>query len=328
MVRKSRAHKKTSTSSTPIFQSDRFLTLKNQETFEKLNVYRKVRAERTVILDEVNPKIRRSFDCRGWLPLLDVGHPSLDILIKEFYSNLSVHSTSSNIQFVKSWIRGEEYVITPQVVASTLGVPLVQHPVCLYDETPPLDDIISLITGTSIQWGNDLGITSYELIELNYLFFQISCHSIWPISHLHTIPIESCAFLYALVTNASNFFPFLFISSLVEVYRSSLKGHGLFFPFFIHRILLDLGLEDFPAFEPIHIIAPIGATLLRQRLTQIKAIFKCPRVKSSTSDAFRSPLSSDPSAKEFVDPTTTVDPPPSSSSDASIWSMLKTITTV
>ena len=97
MVRKSRAHKKTSTSSTPIFQSDRFLTLKNQETFEKLNVYRKVRAERTVILDEVNPKIRRSFDCRGWLPLLDVGHPSLDILIKEFYSNLSVHSTSSNI---------------------------------------------------------------------------------------------------------------------------------------------------------------------------------------------------------------------------------------
>ena len=84
MVRKSRAHKKTSTSSTPVFQSDRFLSLKNQETFEKLNVYRKVWAEHKVILDEVDPEIRRSFDRRGWLPLLDVDHPPLAFLIREF----------------------------------------------------------------------------------------------------------------------------------------------------------------------------------------------------------------------------------------------------
>ena len=56
---------------------------------------------------------------------------------------------------MKSWIKGEEYVITPQVVASTLGVPLVQQPVYPYDETPPLDDIMSLIIGTTIQWGTD-----------------------------------------------------------------------------------------------------------------------------------------------------------------------------
>ena len=78
-----------------------------------------------VILDEVDPEIRRSFDHRGWLPLLDVDHPPPAILIREFYSNLSIHSTSSNIQFVKNWIRGEEYVITPQVVASALSVSLV-----------------------------------------------------------------------------------------------------------------------------------------------------------------------------------------------------------
>ena len=102
MDRNSRAHKKTSTSSTPVFLNDRFLTLKNQETFEKLNVYRKVWAERKVILDEVDPEIHRSFDRRGWLPLLDVDHPPLVVLIKEFYSNHSIHSTSSNIQFVKS----------------------------------------------------------------------------------------------------------------------------------------------------------------------------------------------------------------------------------
>ena len=143
--------RKPTASSTPVFQSDRFLSLKNQETFEKLNVYWKVWAERKVILDQVDPKIRRSFNRRGWLPLLDVDHPPLAILIRGFYSNLSVHSTSSNIQFVKSWIRGEEYVITPQVVAFALGVPMVQQPVYPYDGTPPLGDIMSLITSTTIQ---------------------------------------------------------------------------------------------------------------------------------------------------------------------------------
>ena len=164
---------------------------------------------------------------------------------------------------MKSWIRGEEYIITPQVVVFALGAPLVQQLVYPYAEDPPLNEIMSHITGTSIRWGFDPRITTHELTELNYLFFRIACHSLWPISHLHIIPIERCAFLYALVTGAPMSFPILFIRSLVGVYRRSFKSHGLFFPVFIHRILLHLGLEDFPAFELVHIIAPIGATFLR-----------------------------------------------------------------
>ena len=163
-------------------------------------------------------------------------------MIREFYLDLSIHSDDSNTQYVMSWIRDEEYTITPSVVASALGVPLVRQPVYPYDETPPLDDIMSYLTGTSIQWGTDPWITSHELTEIHYLFFWISCHSIWLISHLHTIPIERCAFLYALVTDAPMSFPTFFICSLVEVHRSSSTAHGLFFPVFIHRILLHLGL--------------------------------------------------------------------------------------
>ena len=197
-----------------------------------------------------------------------------------------------------------------------------------YTETPPLDDIIFFITGISISWGIDPHVTSHELTELNYLFFRIFCHSIWPISHLHTIPIKRCAFLYALVTDVPMSFPTLFIRSLVEVHRSSAKSHGLFFPVFIHRVLLDLGLEDFPAFEPVHIIAPIGANFLWQRAAQMKASSKRPRIESSTGDASRSLTFGDPTAKEYVDPTTAVDPLPSSSSDLSLQSMLDTIMTV
>ena len=130
-----------------------------------------------------------------------------------------------------------------------------------YTEFPPIDDIMSLLTSTTISWGTNPRVTTHELTELNYFFFRISCNSIWSISHIHTISIERCAFLYALITDAPISFPTLFIRSLVEVHRSSTKS------LFIHRILLDLGLEDFPASEPIHIIAPIGATFLRQRVT-------------------------------------------------------------
>ena len=108
---------------------------------------------------------------------MDIDRPPPTTLIREFYSNLSIHSYDSNTQ-VKSWIRGEEYTITPMVVVDALGVPLVQHPIYPYNESSPLDDIMSYITGTSIQWVSDPWITSYELIEIHYLFFQISCHSI------------------------------------------------------------------------------------------------------------------------------------------------------
>ena len=51
---------------------------------------------------------------------------------------------------VKSWKQGEEYTITPTVVASAFGEPKVQHPVYPYDESPPFDDIMSYLAGTSI----------------------------------------------------------------------------------------------------------------------------------------------------------------------------------
>ena len=163
---------------------------------------------------------------------------------------------------------------------------------------------MSFITGTFIQWGSDPWITSHELTEIDYLFFQISCQSIWPISHLHTIPLERCAFLYALVSDAPMSFPHLFICFFIEVHRSSSTTHTFFFPVFIHRILLHLGLVKFPGFEPVHIIAPIGATFLRQRAARLRAKSKCPRVETSSVAPPPPPsFTGDTMAKESVDPT-------------------------
>ena len=72
--------------------------------------------------------------------------------------------------------------------------------------------------------------------------------------------------MYALVFDALKSFPHLFIRSLIEVHKSSSTTNALFFPVFIHRILLYLGLVKFLAYETVHIIALIGATFLRQRV--------------------------------------------------------------
>ena len=185
------------------------------------------------MLDELDPIIKANFERRGWLPLLDIDHPPPVALIREFYSNLSIHVYDSNT-LVKCWLRGEEYTITPTVMADTLGVSLVQHPIYPYSKSPPLNDIMSYNTRSFIQWGSDPQITTAELIEIHFLFFRIACHSLWHISHLHTIPLEHYAFLYALVTDAPISFPHLFLHSVNEVYRSSSTIHALFHPVFIH----------------------------------------------------------------------------------------------
>ena len=69
---------------------------KSREAFEKLNCKRKIWAERSVVLDEIDPAIRANFESRGWLSLLEIDHPPPTALIREFFSNLSCHVYDSN----------------------------------------------------------------------------------------------------------------------------------------------------------------------------------------------------------------------------------------
>ena len=102
-----------------------------------------------MILDEVDPAIRTNLESRGWLSLLEIDHPPPTTLIREFFSNLSCHIYDSNT-VVRSWIQGVEFTITPRVVAEALGVPIVTDPIYPYDKSPPIDEVMSHITGSSI----------------------------------------------------------------------------------------------------------------------------------------------------------------------------------
>ena len=130
-------------------------------------------------------------------------------LIREFFSNLSCHVYDSNT-LVRSWIQGVKFTITSRVVSEAFRIPIIREPIYPYAEAPPLDVDMSYITRSTIQQDSDPRITSSALSETAYLFLRVACHSLWSISHLHTIPLERCVFLYAFMSSASISFPHLF----------------------------------------------------------------------------------------------------------------------
>ena len=212
-------------------------------------------------------------------------------------------------------------------MAEALGVPVITDPVYPYDESPPINEVMSHITGSSFQWGSDPRITSFALSETAYLFLRITCHSLWPISHLHTIPLERCVFLYAFMSGASISYSHLFLRSLNEVYRSSVIGHALIYPIFIYRILLFLGLADFPASEPVYVVGPLGATFLQQRAAHLRVD---PLVsRGASSSGVPPPPSSTGVAETFGGAAAATDvPPPTTSDDSDIRRTLDHILTV
>ena len=123
-------------------------------------------------------------------------------------------------------------------------------------------------------------------------------------------------FLYAFMSSASISFPHLFLHSLNEVHRSSAIGHALIHPIFIYRILLFLGLAEFPAGEPVHVVGPLGATFLRQRAAHLRVDLSVSRGASSSS--VPPPPSSTSAAKTSdVAAATAADVPPLTTSDDS-----------
>ena len=104
-----------------------------------------------------------------------------------------------------------------------------------------------------------------------------------------------------------------------EVYKSSAIGHALIHPIFIHRILLFLGLDAFPTGEPVHVIAPIGATFLGQRAAHLRVGPTCPKgASSSVVPPPPSSIGADTAEASSVAATDADVPPPTTSDDSVI----------
>ena len=133
-------------------------------------------------------------------------------------------------------------------------------------------------------------------------------------------------FLYAFMSGASIHFPHLFLRSLKEVHRSSAIGHALIYPISMYRILLFLGLADFPSSEPVHVVGPLGATFLRQRAAHLRdgpSVFH-----GASSSSVPLPPSSTGATETSGAAAATDVPPPTTSDDSDIRRTLNHILTV
>ena len=134
-------------------------------------------------------------------------------------------------------------------------------------------------------------------------------------------------FLYSFMSGASISFSQLFLHSLNKIHRSSAIRHALIHPIFIHRILLFLGLADFPSGEPVHVVAPLGATFLKQRAAHLRVDPSGPRGASS-SDVPPPPSSTSVDAAETSSAATADVPPLTTSDDLDIRRTLDHVLTV
>ena len=106
------------------------------------------------------------------------------------------------------------------------------------------------------------------------------------------------------------------------------KSPALIHPIFIHRILLYLGLDGFPSGEPVHVIAPIDATFLRQRDAQLRVALSHPRGASS-SGVPPPPSSTSTTTAETSGAAADADvPPPTTSDDSDIRRTLDHVLTI
>ena len=83
--------------------------------------------------------------------------------------------------------------------------------------------------------------------------------------------------------------------------------------------MLFLGLADFPSGELIHVVAPLGATFLRQRVAHLRVDPSGPRGASS-GDVPPPPFSTSAAAVDI--------PPPTTSDDSDIRRTLDHVLTV
>ena len=115
----------------------------------------------------------------------------------------------------------------------------------------------------------------------------------------------------------------------MKFHRSSAIRHALIHPNFIRRILLFLGLADFPASEPVHVVGPLGATFFRQRVAHLRADLSVSQGASSSS--VPPPPSSTGAAAETsgaVVAAASDVPPPTTSDDSDIRRTLDHVLTV
>ncbi|KAB1203413.1 hypothetical protein CJ030_MR8G000562 [Morella rubra] len=127
---------------------DRFVDAHAHELMGSTYAKRKPLYEREVILSEFwDTIIPTQFESRGWVSFLtDVVSP-YENMVKEFFVN--VHDIDDKLFSFYSYLRGQKFQVTPELVARIVELPRVSHPTYPYWKSrfPSFDFIALLLFG-------------------------------------------------------------------------------------------------------------------------------------------------------------------------------------
>ena len=107
---------------------------------------RRIWGERQINLHELHPSICENLQSRHWLSLCTNIQPPLADLIREFYSNLSVHKDLCG-HTVASCIRGVPFKLTRERISKALDISIIRTPSYPYSRSPRIDDVIDVLCG-------------------------------------------------------------------------------------------------------------------------------------------------------------------------------------
>jgi hypothetical protein len=74
--------------------------------------------------DECAPRVRAVMDSQGWTNMVEDHYPTEEEIVWEFYANL--HHRHGNS--LHTWLRGTAIEVTPTLISTIIGVPLVRDP--------------------------------------------------------------------------------------------------------------------------------------------------------------------------------------------------------
>lgn len=239
--------------------------------YDTLYKRRSIWSEREIILDELNPSIWQNIESRGCLSIcFDLVSPPPTTIIREFNSNLFVHTFVSSSQFLTTWINGSKYEITAPDVSDAHSVPFIENPAYPYANPPSMDDVVSVHCGTLIVWAGEPRHDKNELTKDNYIFYRIACYNVLPLSHIYIVLTSLLVFLFGFIIVAFMCLPSLFIHFIVDIHRNSASKQKLFLLELILRVLEHLRFECSFSSELVHQIAPIRATFHKMSISQKK----------------------------------------------------------
>ena len=177
-----------------------------------------------------------------------------------------MHGFDYSIPFFITRIRSTCIVVTLDIVSDVLHVPRVAYPdFPSYDhlKTMSKDELISSFCELPSDWG-DRQFTPCTTFAKGLRFINmVITFFLYSLSHYNSITEPHARFLLSLLEHLTIDFPFLFILSLIDVYKDTTTHDMLIFLLAIMRILRHFSVP-FPVSDHFHVICAIDAATIKR----------------------------------------------------------------